>query len=89
MSLKKQDPIVLTPVSIRSIKVILFDSLVEEDSGFGFQHMEYEIAIDDIDGNTITFDRGELSQHLEQKEFDDFMKAMEKFRKKAEREILP
>lgn len=87
MALDPQPTITRTATRLQSVKATV-ESFYDED-GVIQEIMDYEIRIDDEDEQLMNWNRGELSEHLEQKEFDDFIKAIDKFRKKAEREILP
>lgn len=82
------EPVERIPTKLGTITVDLeneYSETVEE----GITTAIFHLSVDDQFGIAMSGETGDMSEHLDEKTYDDFVKAIEKFRKKAEDEILP
>ena len=89
MAFNPGQPVTRTPTEIGTIEVTLFYSLDPDDSPYGARYAHFELSVDDQNGETMGWRRGDLTPHLTQGQIDQLIAFMDMLRAKAESEILP
>ncbi len=85
----KETIIERVPTAIGVVEVVATDAIAHVNFPDGQQTVEFRLSVIDQGGHVMGWISDKLEDHLDTKTFDDFMKATEKLRKKAEQEILP
>jgi len=83
------EPVERIPTAVQDIDVEVRDALPSQMNPEGEQYVRFRLMVVDQNGIPMYGENGDLSDHLDAKTYNDFMKAIEKFRKKAEGELIP
>ena len=89
MAFEREETINRIPTEVRTIEIILFDGLYEEDHPEGKRWGKFEIRVDDQFGQPMNWKRGDIWPHLTSGIKQQLLDFMAWVRNKAEQEILP